>query len=503
MLFAFAAFVAAFCTHSQELTINSDAVSWGEDIKLADKNTRYDYLGTIGGEDYYAFGYYSTGTKGHFNKVGFLKVKDGVLISQTKDYIKIPRGSLVETMVLKDELCVIYEQTSKKNKVFELKIIKIDKNTLKQKTDEVLISVDLVKKHYHEVALFHSKDKKNHAAMLMTKDNKSDRMSVHLFYYNSNMKEQWNNSYSPSQDVDMTLLNVMPTSDNAIYILSKQEKEKAKEKNRMYNEDETSSSSCIIAKVTENNALELTLDGTFPSRQAKMFEIQPNKLFIAFNNSLNFAAVEYDFDKAICRSLSGLSHKQGKQKTYWSIDKIIQLDNGNVVTLLTDDYVVIVTERINMSLKLYRGLFTYYGRNFNILCFDVDKNKLLYDKYISRAVTSEAQFPIGHGRYENILLFNDKNDVYAVYNAGREDNDLSNEVFLSSQITLPKQSKKATGNMIKIDETGDNVTVTSIVPCKELGLIFSPAISFKSSGKTIQINAISNKTITFGEMLLP
>ncbi|MDR0790899.1 MAG: hypothetical protein LBO06_08945 [Bacteroidales bacterium] len=502
-LLAFMAVIIASTLYfyGQKLNVNSDLVKWGEDVKLEDKSSRYDYIGSIDGNDYYAFGYYSSGMMRRFNRVGFMKVKDGVMVAQNNDYIKLPLGSLVATLVLDDELCILYQQENKKADAFELRSIRVDKNTLKQRTDNVLISVDLKKNSNQDIAFFPSSDRKCFAAMLMTREKKSDLMQVRLFYYDSNMNEVWNSGYSSQSDAMITPLAVVPTSHGSIYILSKQTEYEKGEKSKLYTQSETATAPFVIAKITEDNVTEQVIDQSFPCSQARLFEVDENKLFIAFSNRLLLTSVEYNFETEGVVVLPDLKYAQDKQKTYWSIDKIIQLDNGNVVVLATDDYVSIVTDNTIKLSKIYAASNTYYGRNFYILCYNADKAELVYSKMISRAVMSYSNYAIGFGQYENILLFSDENDVYAVYNADRSDNDLSDEVFIESQTMLPGDTRKATGNMVKISENGE-VTLTSIVPCKELGLVFSPAISFKSADKTIQINAIKGKSITFGELIL-
>jgi hypothetical protein len=479
--------------HGQELEINSDLVKWGEDYKAPDKTARYDYIGTIEGTDYYSYGYYTDeGMMRRLNRIGFMRVQNGKVLSESDDYIKLPYLSLVKAMTLKNELCILYEVKNKSDDSFEFRMKKIDKTTFKEQQDTILFRVDLKKKHKQKVLFMPSQTGNNYVALLTSTDKKYDLMTLTLFYYNAEMQEQWQTKYSSKQDFKITPLDVLASDCGKVYMISKKTDDETTEDSKMYYDYELGEAPCLLSIISPNDITEINLPETYPSLQANIFEIDTNRLYIAFSHRKRYASIEYNLESKTSKSFSSFNYAQSKGKTFWTVKKIIKSDNGNIVSLVCDDYEMEILNTASQERHFFNG------RNFYILCHN-PQTDTLYTKMISRAVHSSAFCDIDYGRYEGILFFGYKNNVYAIYNADRNYDDLSNVILLESSPT--RTGSQIVANMIKINEMGQT-TLTGLVPYKELGLMFSPAMSFRSDAKTIQINSLKGKHITFGELSL-
>ena len=99
----------------------SQKIQWGQEYKADDKTSIYDYIGNIEDNNYFAFGYKTTGFLRRFNRIGFMKVNSNNVKSYTDEYIEIPLFSLIGSFTTVNNIAVLYHgirQNSTKNAFF-------------------------------------------------------------------------------------------------------------------------------------------------------------------------------------------------------------------------------------------------------------------------------------------------------------------------------------------------------------------------------------------------
>ncbi|MDR1846534.1 MAG: hypothetical protein LBR17_00230 [Bacteroidales bacterium] len=477
----------------QTIEMKTNLVRWNDKYKI-DNGTRYDYIGTIEEEDFYAFGYYTTtGFQARFNRLGFMKVKDGKVLLYNEDYIKIPRNSLEHVLTTETDIAVIYNNEDDDRDMYQLRCKKIDKNTLKEKTDNVLLEFEKRKNSEQSLMVIPSKNKGNYALLLFASEKKSDKASLRTFYFDRNFELLWQHQYITEQEKVIAPLNVLPNESGSIYVISKVMQEEFYNKKRR-NDKEEEYTSFVIAKLSENNMEEHLIEGKFPCREAEMYEIKSNEIFIACGNRKQFSGITFDISQENIINTSSFEYKLDKEETFWSISQILPLKNENLVVVVEDNYTLITTSTSVPT------SYNYCGRNFYTLCVNpYNNNKPLYNQMVSRAIGNFSQWKSGGGQYEKPMFFTKGNDLYAIYNADIRDNDYSGEVFTDVNIDVMRSARNVVTNMLHLNETGE-AKIVSIFSYKDSDLLFSANISHLRSDGILQIGSIVKKVAVFGEL---
>ncbi|MBP1629919.1 MAG: hypothetical protein H6Q15_812 [Bacteroidetes bacterium] len=455
--------------------VNSQSINWGERIKLKDHSSVYDYIGSIDGTSYYSYGYRATGFMGRFDRIGIMSKKNNNTLNFSPEYIEISYHSLISTFVTEEGIGVVFTEEDGRNDKNEVKCIMIDRNTLKQKSEKVLLSNSLTRKDDASVNFYQSQDKSLFAISYL--NNNSKNGSYFTFdVYDNELKKMWSNKYETEIGGDISFLDIELSNYGEIYILSRHI-------NNKHNK-------VGISKITEEERTENSFDIDIEINDAEIKVIDTNKVYIALNDKIKFVGITYDLEQEELTNKVSFEYKKEKG-TYWGIKDILQLENGKLVVVCEDTYVLIVTGRSNYN--------TYYNRNFYAICVNPEIGKIEYNQLISKSTCFTNGWPSEGGQFEKQFYFTKGNNFYAIYNTSRKDDELCGEIFIDPGITFPSSSNKIISNMLTINESG-KPKVDILFSQEEDELNFSPNITNEVENGKISIGGFDGKYINFGTL---
>lgn len=456
----------------------SQKIQWGQEYKADDKTSIYDYIGNIEDNSYFAFGYKTTGFLRRFNRIGFMKVNSNNVKSYTDEYIEIPLFSLINSFTTANNIAVLYQQENKDNETNEVKCKIIDKNTLTENSEKVLLSFNIARKDNASVNVFHSKDKSKIAISYYNYNRKTEESYLVFTVFDNTLDKLWANQYTTEQEGLVSILDVETTDDGDIYVLSKAKGEKTK---------------LILTKINGEEVVEKVVSNDLNFNNVKLHIINNNTVFIADNTKGKFTGITFNIGNGEITNTVSFEYIK-EAGTYWGIKDIYQLENGNLITVVEDSYVNI------QESTTAPATYTYYNRNFYSICVNPNDSKIVYNQLLSKATRYFNRYKTGGGQFESPLYFTVGNDFYAIYNADKDDNDLAGQLFIETNITFPKGGKSVVTNQLKIDEQGKPTQIT-LFGKKETDAMFSANISFEiEKGKIILGRFVDGDNINFGTM---
>lgn len=456
----------------------SQKIQWGQEYKADDKTSIYDYIGNIEDNNYFAFGYKTTGFLRRFNRIGFMKVNSNNVKSYTDEYIEIPLFSLIGSFTTVNNIAVLYQKENKDNDANEVRCKIIDKNTLTENSEKVLLSFNTQRKDDASINVFHSKDKSKIAVSYYNYNRKSEESYLVFTVFDNTLDKLWANQYTTKQEGMVSILDVETTNEGDIYVLSKVKGEKTK---------------IILTKINGDELDEKVVSNDLDFNNARLYVINNNTVFIADNSKGKFTGITYNLGNSEITNTVSFEYLKDKG-TYWGIKDIYKLENGNLVTVVEDSYLHI--EESTTAPATY----TYYNRNFYSICVNPNEGKIVYNQLLSKATRYFNRYKTGCGQFESPLYFTVGNDFYAIYNTDKDDNDLAGQLFIETNITFPKGRKSVVTNILKINEQGKPTQIT-LFGKKETDAMFSANISFEAEkGKIILGRFIDKENINFGTM---
>ncbi len=472
-LFIICAMLLSFGAYSQN-------IQWGQEYEPGDKSSIYNYIGSIGEEHYFSYGYQTTGFIRRFNRIGFMSVNNNNVKSYAEQYVDIPFLSIISSFTTNSDIAVIYSQENKDKETNEVKCVLIDKTTYAEKSDNVLLSYSHSKKDDPKINIYSSNDKSKYVITYMNVNSKTKQGYFMVNVFDKDLNKLWSNKYSTEIEGSIKILNISPTNDGEVYILSELDSDNPK---------------LILSKVNENEVTEKIVSDKLEFDDTKLHVINNNTVFIGDNSKGKFTGITFDFEKS--EITNTVSFEYIKEKgTYWNLKDIYPLDNGNLVAIVEDAYLQIF-EGSNSA-----ATYTYYNRCFYALCVNPNEGNLVYNQLLSKATRTYNRYRIDKGQFESPLFFTKGNDFYAIYNADKGDNDLCGDVFIETNITFPKGGKDVVTNVLKISPQG-TPTQKTLFAQKETKSIFSSNISFEEKiGEIIIGRFVDGDILNFGTMQL-
>jgi len=457
----------------------SQNIQWGQEYEPEDQSSIYEYVGSIENDNYFSFGYQTTGFRRRFNRVGFMKVKNNQVTKYTEDYVEIPLFSLISTFTTINNIALLYQQENKVAETNEIKCKLIDKNLLTEKSEKVLLSFGISKRDNPKVNVYHSKDKSKIVISYFNVNYKTDEGYLAFNVFDNTLDKLWSNKYTTEEEGAVSILDIKITNEGVVYVLSKIKSEKTK---------------LMLSKVTEGEIIEKVVSNDLDFNNAELHVINNNTVFIADNTKGKFTGITYNIQKEEITNTVSFEYIK-EEGTYWGIKDIYELDNGNLVTVIEDSYVHIQESTTTPA------TYTYYNRNFYAICVNPNDSKIVYNQLLSKATRYFNRYKINGGQFESPLYFTAGNDFYAIYNADKDDNDLAGQLFIETNITFPKGGKSVVTNLLKIDEQG-KPRQTTLFGKKTTDAMFSANISFEVEKGKIILGRFKDDNINFGTMQL-
>jgi hypothetical protein len=438
------------CTMLLSFGAYSQKFSWSQDYEIEDDNSIYEYIGTIEQTHYYSFGYQTTGVLKKFNRIGFMSVKNDKVVKYNKDYTKIPKQSLISAFTTENNIAVLYSEENKHSDQIMCKII--DKTNLVEISDKVLLSYNRVRKEDPKVDIFFSKDKSKCVIGYMNVNSKTNEGYFMIHVFDKDLNNMWSKQFSTKNSGTVSFLNITPTNDGDVYILSNIKSDNDNHK-------------LVITKITENEIEEKVISEDLNFTDAKIRIINPETIFIAGNSNGKFTGITYSINQEMVTNTVSFEYLKSND-TFWDIKDIFTLENGNLVAVVEDNFVLIETSS-------YPYTYTYQNRNFYAFCVNPNESKLVYNQLVSKAVGSFFQHKMnGRGQFEDVFFYTYGNDFYAIYNAEKNTNDLCGKLFIQPNIIFPMMAKSAATKLLKINEQGQS-SVEVLYSKKESGHVLS------------------------------
>jgi hypothetical protein len=452
----------------------SQNVSWGENYKTEDNSSVYNYIGTIGETDYYSFGYKTTGFTRRFNRVGLMAVNKNNVTNYTEEYIDIPLFSLFDIVATDENIAIIYKEET--NDTYEIRCILVDKNTLKEKSDKILLSYKMAKKDSPSVSLFASKDKSKYVLTYFNSNKKEKENYLIINVFDKNLTKLYSTQYRTEADADVSILNIAVANNSDIYVLAKTVSKTEKER-------------LLLSRITEDERTEKEVGEDFDISDIEMHIINKDKVFIAINNGKGFKGITYDMEQEEVTNTVNFEYVKEKEKLFWYVKDILELENGNLIVVIQDSYKVIADGTS----------FAFFNRNFYALCVDVNQSSLVYSQLVSKATGFYNHYDVGYGQFETPFFFTKGNDFYAIYNTDKDDNDLCGEAFIETNIILTRKSKAIVANILKLSPNSAPI-LKNLFFQSEAKQTFSANLSLEKANGEIIIGRRGDKNINFGTL---
>jgi hypothetical protein len=459
-------------------------VKWGEIYTKEDNNSIYDYIGSIDQSQYYSFGYNTIGFHiSRFNRLGFMRVDNQKVTMCNNDYIQIPKYSLIETFTTTQDIVILYSEESADEEQNEIKCVRVDKNTLKEKSRQRLISFPKGSKDVSDIKVLHSKDRSKILIACLNRNRKTNAGYFTLNVYNQDLEKQYSQSYIPKQEGDISLLDVCIDNDGSVFLLSAVRYDDKKAPNR---------AKLSVACLQSEDQAEQIISEDVNVVDAKLLPLEKNKALIAINSGSECRVLTYDFEKEDVINSASTAYTQSKEKTYWTIDDIIRLENGNCVVAVKDAYRLFYSNQTNT---------VCYDRNLYAICVNPQQGAMVYARLISKAIAYTHSYDVKKGQFECPFYFTNGNDFYVLYNADKGDNDLCGEVFIQTNIFLPQQTRDVVANLIKIGQDGKPI-FKNLFFYKDDKALFSQNLTSIFSDGSVQVGRMGKKDVEFGLLQL-
>jgi hypothetical protein len=489
LIFAFSIInLTVFLSHATAQNANeahtSQSVKWGEIYTKEDNNSIYDYIGSIDQSQYYSFGYNTIGFSiSRFNRLGFMRVENQKVTMYNNDYIQIPKYSLIETFTTGQDIVILYSEENSDEERNEIKCVRVDKNTLKEKSRQRLISFPKGSKDISDVRVLHSKDRSKILIACLNRNRKTNEGSFTLNVYNQDLEKQYTQSYIPKQEGDISLLDVCIDNDGSVFLLSAVRYNDKKAPNR---------AKLSVARLQSEDQVEQMISEDVNVVDAKFLPLEKNKALIAINSGSECKVITYDFEKEDVLNTLSTTYTKSKEKTYWTIDDILRLENGNCVVVVKDAYRLLDYSQTNT---------VCYDRNLYTFCVNPQQGAVVYAQLISKAIAYMHSYDVKKGQFECPFYFTKGNDFYVLYNADKGDDDLCGEVFIKTNITLPQQTRDVVANLIKIGQDGKPI-LKNLFFYKDDKALFSQNLTSIFSDGSVQVGRMGKKDVEFGLLQL-
>lgn len=473
------------------LVANAQKVQWGDFFKMEDHNkTRCDYLGTIDDLDYYSFGYYVTGGNlGKFNHIGFFSMRDTTNFMECKDYISIPRNSLVFTSTTSNDLAIVYTEKNKEDKSkTDAVLVLVDKNSFKEKTHRSLLSFDKKDSQSH----YSSKDGSKHLFVIYHWDKKQKSIeSMTLMVFDKNFNQLYQQEVMNKTNTEMWIRDVNVANNGSAYMLCTYYENKKNKKDK--------TESILLNYVDKDSKYQRIIECEKEIENAVVSPLKDEKVLIAFTDGKEFNSITYSIEESNIVASSSFKMKtsnnkkgKGNEETQWIVTEMLELDNGNVACIVNDIFSVWVEPAKTP------GYLVKFDRNFYVICLNPMKNELVYTQLVSRSTKYQNLFNTNRTDYEKPIFFTYNNNVYSIYNTSKKDNDLSEDVYKEAYVTFyGMNTGNIAGNLLKISPEG-NAEVKNIIVNKEAKAIISTTMTHEKGNGVIVIGSRGKKDLSMG-----
>lgn len=455
----------------------SQAIQWGQDYEPEDDGSIYNYVGSIGETQYYSFGYQTTAFVRRFNRVGLMSVTKNNVKTYNPEYFKIPLFSQIKTVPTSNEIAIIYSEENKDIDKNQVKSKLIDKNTLLEKSEKVLLAFNHTRRDDPKINLYISKDKSKYVITYMNVNSKTDEGYYSINVYDKDFNKIWDKRYSTENEGTVYFMDVAVNNNGEVFLLTK-----IKTK-----EDKT-----YLSKLNDEEITEYYISEKITLEDSKLHLIDDDNVFVGNNSEGKFSGYTFKLSTEEITNTASFEYKKEKG-TLWVIKDILTLENGNIVAIVQDAYLYIYETTKTPP------TYTYFNRSFYALCINPNQSNLVYNQLVSKATRYFNRWQIEYGQFERPLFFTKGNDFYAIYNTDKDDNDLSGEVFIETNITFPKGKKVVVTNLMKISPEG-KPTLKTLFSKKESQAYFSENLSFMDEQGNIVLGRFKGDILNFGTM---
>ena len=491
--------------------MNAQQIEWGEYTKTESPNSVCTYEGSIGSERFYSFGYYTTGMVAMFNKVGFVSFDNCQVRSNIKKLIKIPVYSLVSPVVTDKDVAVLYYKRSETDsKQRQLHALSLDKSTFEAVNDTVMFPL----RQADNLEMISSDDKTKHLVYYFARENEKTAKNAAdvlvLYMYDRNFNLLWHQKLYNKTSSELTVRDMHIDKEGNFYAVATYwEDERAKDN---YNE------SLVLMAAGKDMAYNRIVELNQYVKQAKILPLNENEVFVGLNNETSFTSLVYSYAEGGIKGKTdyGLDYilaktkqnnaaygKQSKEKsaandprrgTHWAVSDILRLENGNVVAVIKDAFMVQISSTGAMP-----TYFEFTDRNFCVLCINPADNNIVYSQMISRGVKFTTHTGEDGGEYHKPYFFTMGHDFYALYNAFAKEDELSGELIRHAKVNFEKKPKGDNrSRLLKISSDGQDVAVQTILDYKKDKAAFCYSMTGKDDDGNVIVGCKGDKGIRLG-----
>lgn len=467
------------------LFLNAQDLSWSPYIKTNNYN---EVVECIGSEDKNNYFISSTSQDNLFYKkmkIYLFKTNasnEFVLNSLNYDF---GDAEIIKTKIKNNRINVFIKEYKSKTYTVDLYVFDLKSLNKIDNESKRLFEIDVDRGDKLILYYSESKDGNKYSLNYLALDRKTEKGYLYMNVFEYDNTPFWTNRFESDFEGSLSVYDFHLKNNGELSLYTSNEIPINKKKSN-YN----------IAIITTDEYgkrnTEFSIPVEYKISSLKYYILDNNIVFLASKSEDDEYINTYKLDleqRDIISSNRFKIHNRENEEYTWTISKLHQLDNGNLVIPIENKFTFLYIQNNVTS-------YSYTNSNLSFIIIDPVDNQVVYKTFIPRAMNFYTNRKLKHGYFETPYYFIDGNDFYAIYNNIKKFEDLNGNGAYSTPRIKTKGSSKIETIVLKIDETG-TPKIEKLFTKKKDKKIFSAYTSFFNKDNELIISEGNTKGFSF------